>query len=143
MRNLLLTATMLAAVFVSGALAAPLQAAPRLPNTLHGYWCFFSPPADDDLSSDPVTLATSFDDCANRGGVRFQRGKSSYQFGRFDWRANCQISKIDLVSPKVYRVYSHCRSKEPLFVDDPLEGNRVFEVWQRSKTELRWREIEE
>jgi hypothetical protein len=143
MRNLLLTATMLAAVFVSGALAAPLQAAPRLPNTLHGYWCFFSPPADDDLSSDPVTLATSFGDCANKGGVRFQRGKSSYQFGRFDWRANCQISKIDLVGPKVYRVHSRCRGRDLDDLDKMVFEERVFEVWRQSKTELRWREIED
>ncbi|HEY7296296.1 MAG TPA: hypothetical protein VH684_00050 [Xanthobacteraceae bacterium] len=75
--------------------------------------------------------------------VRFRRGKSSYQLGRFDWRANCQISKIDLVGPKVYRVYGHRRSNDSMFVGDPLEGKKVFEVWRQSKMELRSRELEE
>jgi hypothetical protein len=90
-----------------------------------------------------IFSADNFDACANRGGVRFWRrgGKSGFQLGRFDWRADCEISKIDLVG-EVYRVHSYSRAKREMFVGDPLEGAKLFELWQ-SKTGMHWRELEE
>jgi hypothetical protein len=126
--------------------AVTAQVAPRLPNAVLGhYWCFIRASDDDpDQDASLLTSAANFDDCANRGGVRFWRrgDKSGFQLGRFNWRADCKISKIDLVGPKVYRVHSHCRSKREMFVGDPLEGTKLFELW-RSKAGLRWRELEE
>jgi hypothetical protein len=116
-----------------GAQHEDAQIAPRLPAEIFGHhWCFFSPPEDD---PDLIISADSFDDCANRGGVRFwQRGgKSGFRLGRFEWRANCEIRKIDLVSPKVYRVHGYCRTDG---------GAMVFEIWQ-SKTGMHWRELED
>jgi hypothetical protein len=109
------------------------------------HWCFYrAPDGDPDEDASLLTSADNFDDCANRGGVRFWRrgGKSGFQLGRFDWRADCEISKIDLVGPKVHRVHSHCRSKREIFVGDPLEGTKLFELWP-SKAGWRWRELEE
>jgi hypothetical protein len=81
--------------------------------------------------------------CANRGGAHFwQRGgKSGFQLGRFDWRADCEISKIDRLGSK-YRVQSYCHAKREMFVGDPLEFAKHFELWQ-SKTGMHWRELEE
>jgi hypothetical protein len=123
--------------------AAAAQVAPELPNTILGhYWCFSrATDGDPDQNASLLTPADNFDDCGNHGGVRFWR-RGGFQLGRFDWRANCQISKIDLVGQKVYRVYGHCRSNKSMFMGDPLEGNKVFEIWQQSKMELRWRELE-
>jgi hypothetical protein len=112
----------------------------KLPDAVFGhYWYFFHAPDDDPHL---IFSADNFDDCANRGGVRFWRrgGKSGFQLGRFDWRADCEISKIDLVG-EVYRVHGYCRAKREMFVGDPLEGAKVFELWQ-SKTGIHWRELE-
>jgi hypothetical protein len=125
--------------------AATAQVAPRLPNAVLGhYWCFIRAPNDDPHL---ILPDVNFDACANRGGARFWRrgGKWGFQLGRFDWRADCEISKIDRVpskGPKVYRVHSYCRAKGEMFVGDPLKGAKVFELWQ-SKTGMHWRESEE
>jgi hypothetical protein len=125
--------------------AVTAQVAPRLPNDVLGhYWCFYRAPDDDPHL---IFSADNFDDCANRGGVRFWRhgGKWGFQLGRFDWRSDCEISKIERVpskGPKVYRVHSYCRAKREMFVGDPLEGAKHFELWQ-SKTGMHWRELEE
>jgi hypothetical protein len=137
-------ALVLAAALLSAS-AATAQVAPRLPNGVLGhYWCFIRAPDDD-----PHLIISdhSFDACANRGGVRFWRrgGKSGFQLGRFDWRADCEISKIERVAskgPNVYRVHSYCRAKREMFIGDPLEGAKHFELW-RSKTGMHWRELEE
>jgi hypothetical protein len=143
---LCLAATLIACETPLRSAPATAQVAPRLPNTIFGhYWCLSRAPDGDPVqNASLLTSADNFDDCANHGGVRFWRrgGKSGYQLGRFDWRANCQISKIDLVGSKVYRVHSHCRANRAMFVDDPLEGTKPFELW-RSKAGLRWRELEE
>jgi hypothetical protein len=133
-------ALVLAAALLSAS-AATAQVAPGFPNNVLGhYWCFYRAPDDDPHL---IFSADNFDDCANRGGVRFWRrgGKSGFQLGRFDWRADCEISKIDLVG-EVYRVHSYCRAKREMFVGDPLEGAKHFELW-RSKTGMHWRELEE
>jgi hypothetical protein len=39
-------------------------------------------------------------------------------------------------------VHSYCRAKREMFVGDPLEGAKHFELWQ-SKTGMHWRELEE
>lgn len=122
--------------------AATAQAAPQLPDAVLGhYWCFSRAPDDDPW---PIRSGDDFGDCANRGGARFWRrgGKWGFQLGRFDWRADCEISKIERVpskGPKVYRVHSYCRAK---WGDDPLERAKVFELWQ-SKTGMHWGELEE
>jgi hypothetical protein len=141
-------ALVLAAALLSAS-AATAQAAPRLPNTMLGHWCFsrYLQFATDDIDYDQnVTLLNKTDnfDCANLGGVRFwQRGgKSGYQIGRFDYRNDCKISKIERVAskgPNVYRVHSHCRDKHRDVAGGPLKGTRLFELWQ-SKAGLRWRE---
>ena len=51
----------------------------KLPDAVFGhYWCFFHAPDDDPHL---IFSADNFDDCANRGGVRFWRrgGKSGFQ----------------------------------------------------------------
>jgi hypothetical protein len=131
-RSITITAMLAAALVSTAALAAPLQAAPRLPDTMIGYWCFKNP-SDYDPDPDVTTLfsATSLGDCANHGSVHFRRG-SRYQFGRFDWRANCQISKIE-VNSGVYRIHSLCRSKSGIdYGEGPLEAPRNFEFWRSS-----------
>ena len=127
----------------------PAQAAPQLPNTMLGrHWCFFRAPDDDpDQEASLLDPADNFDDCGHHGGVRFWRrgGKSGYQLGRFDWRADCKISKIELVAskgPNVYRVHSHCRAHRGMFVGDPKEGTKLFELRQ-SEAGLRWRDLPE
>jgi hypothetical protein len=129
----------------------PLRSAPaaekvvsRLPNAMLGYWCFskdYDGPTD--LPGTPLSSVDNFDSCANHGGVRFwqRSGKTTYQLGRFDWRANCKISKIYLVGPTVYRVSSYCRANESMFVGDSLEGPKNFELLQ-FKEGWRWRELE-
>jgi hypothetical protein len=122
--------------------AVTAQVAPRLPNAVLGhYWCFIRAPDDDPHL---IISDVNFDACANRGGVRFwsRGGKSGFQLGRFNWRADCEISKIDLVGPKVYRVHSYCRAKREMLVGDPLEYALHFELW-RSKTGMHWRDLEE
>jgi hypothetical protein len=74
------------------------------------------------LVSEP-RIADDFWACANRGGMRFWRNGRGYQLGRFDARENCKIKKIVLIRPKVYRIYSHCRTKD-------YEADDNFEVWQ-------------
>lgn len=134
------TRTVILAAALLSASAATAET-PRLPNAVFGhYWCFIRAPEDDPHL---ILADDSFDNCANRGGARFwQRGgKSGFQLGRFDWRADCEISKIDRVGSK-YRVHSYCRAKSEMFVGDPLEGAKVFELWQ-SKTGMHWRALEE
>jgi hypothetical protein len=133
-------ALVLAAALLSAS-AATAEVAPRLPNSVLGhYWCFYRAPDDDPHL---IASAASFDDCGNRGGARFwQRGgKSGFQLGRFDWRADCEIRKIDRVGSK-YRVHSYCRAKKGMFAGDPTEGAKHFELW-RSKTGMHWRDLEE
>jgi Bacterial SH3 domain len=137
-------ALVLAAALLSVS-TATAQAAPRLPNAVFGhYWCFSRAPDGDPDQTGLITPADNFDECANHGGVRFWRrgGKSGFQLGRFDWRANCEVSKIELVDPKKYRVHSYCLAARGLFADSPLEGDKIFELWQ-SEAGLRWRELEE
>jgi hypothetical protein len=142
---LCLAATLTACETPLRSAAATAQVAPRLPNAVLGhYWCFIRAPDDD---PDLIISDVNFDACANRGGVRFWRrgGKWGFQLGRFDWRADCEISKIERVpskGPKVYRVHSYCRAKREMFVGDPLKGAKLCELWQ-SKTGLHWRELEE
>jgi hypothetical protein len=102
------------------------------------YWCFFHPPKDD---PDLILPADSFDDCANRGGARFwQRGgKSGFQLGRFDWRADCEIRKVTRVGRR-YRVLGYCQPDPDGELQQPDE--RHFELWQ-SKTGMHWRDLEE
>jgi hypothetical protein len=149
---LCLAATLTACETPLRSAAATAQVAPRLPNAMLGhYWCFFrAPDGDPDQEASLLEPANNFDDCGNHGGVRFWRrgGKSGYQLGRFDWRADCKISKIERVASKgkvqTYRVHSHCRAHSAKFVGDPpnAEGARLFELWQ-SEAGLRWRELEE
>jgi hypothetical protein len=137
-------------MWLASALAEPLPqpklsgpggsfAAPQLPNAMFGpVWCFHKPYEND---PDPhiIFAEDNFDACANRGGVRFWRrsGKSGYQLGRFDWRVDCEISKIDLVGRrrKVYRVQSACKYND----DEPQKYN--FKLW-RSKTGMHWQDLE-
>ena len=115
---LCLAATLTASETPLRSAAATAQVAPQLPNAMLGYWCFGVGPNYDPDHGSLLTSADGFDDCANHGGVRFWRrgGKLRYQLGRFDWRADCKISKIELVGPNVYRVDSHCRANDSMFV---------------------------
>jgi hypothetical protein len=54
--------------------------------------------------------------------------------------ASC--GRSDRLPLSVYRVHSYCRAKREMFVGDPLEGAKHFELW-RSKTGMHWRELEE
>jgi hypothetical protein len=59
--------------------------------------------------ADPYTMwpdAKGFDECANRGGVRFWRrgSKWGFQLGRCNARADCEIRKITRVGGR-YRVH--------------------------------------
>jgi hypothetical protein len=138
-------APVLAAALLSGS-AATAQVAPRLPNAVLGHWCFHKPYEND---PDPHIMfsADNFDDCANRGGVRFwQRGaRSGFILGRFEVRWDCQISKINRIGSR-YRVSSYCRlakSDRP-DPDGDLQQRQEphFELW-RSKTGMHWRDLEE
>jgi hypothetical protein len=118
--------------------AAAAQAAPRLPNALVGNWCFHKPYDND---PDPYIMwpdAKDFDECANRGGVRFWRrgGKWGYQLGRFEQRIDCEIRKVTRVGRR-YRVLGYCQPDPDLQKPD----ERHFELWQ-SKTGMHWRELE-
>jgi hypothetical protein len=128
--------------------AATAQVAPRLPNTmLGGLWCFTRILRFENDSDPNVTLLLrdkNFENCANRGGVRFWRrgGKSGFQLGRFEAREDCKISKIERIASKgssVYRVHSYCR-------DEEATRFLLFELWQskwQSIEGLRWRELED
>jgi hypothetical protein len=129
--------------------AATAQVAPRLSNAMLGHWCFSrAPDGDPDQNASLLTSADNLDDCGNHGGVRFWRrgGKSGYQLGRFDWRADCKISKIERIASQgkvqTYRVHSHCN--RVMFPGEPPKATRArhFELWQ-SEAGLRWRELEE
>jgi hypothetical protein len=63
----------------------------------------------------------------------FERRRGCSRDGR-DWRASCEITSIKLIATK-YRVSSYCHSNGPMFVGDPVEGPKVFDVW-RSKRSL-------
>jgi hypothetical protein len=142
MKKVLLTGVAALSLLTATAPASAAQVAPRLPDAVFGhYWCFFRAPEDDPHLISP---ADSFDDCANRGGAHFWRrsGKSGFQLGRFEWRADCEIRKIDLVGTNVYRVHSYCRAKREMFVGDPLKSAKHFELWQ-SETGMHWRELED
>jgi hypothetical protein len=141
-------ALVLAAALLSAS-AATAQVAPRLPNAVLGhYWCFSrAPDGNPDQEESLLEPANNFDDCGNHGGVRFWRrgGKSGYQLGRFDWRADCKISKIERVASQgkvqTCRVHSHCN--RVMFPGEPPKATRArhFELWQ-SEAGLRWRELE-
>jgi hypothetical protein len=123
--------------------ARPAQAATiELPSDMLGYWCFSHAPTDDpDQEASVLGQAENFDDCGNHGGIHLRKGRG-YQLGRFDWRADCKISAIEVVSkknPNIYRIYSYCRAHKAMFVGDPTEGTKVFELWQ-SKAGLRMRD---
>jgi hypothetical protein len=143
MKKLLLTGV--AALLLGVAHARLAQAATiELPNGMLGYWCFSHATTDDDPDQEASVLeqANNFDACGNHGGIHLRKGRS-YQLGRFDWRANCKINAIEVVSndPKTYRVYSYCRANGEMFVGDPTRGAKVFELW-RSKAGLRMRDKE-
>jgi len=116
----------------------------ELPNDMLGYWCFSHATTDDDPDQEASVLeqAKNFDDCGNHGGIHLRKGRG-YQLGRFDWRANCKISAIEVVSknPKTYRLSSDCRANGEMFVGDSTKGTKVFELW-RSKAGLRMRDKE-
>jgi len=102
-------ALLLAAALLSAS-ATMAQAAPRLPNALVGNWCFHKPYDND---PDPYIMwpdAKDFDECANRGGVRFWRrgSKWGFQLGRFNARADCEIRKVTRVGRR-YRVLGYCQ----------------------------------
>jgi hypothetical protein len=68
-----------------------------------GLWCF-NKIATEELDNDNTSVwdkATSFDDCANRGGVKLWRqgNQSGYVIGRFSRRAHCKIDKLKLSRP--------------------------------------------
>ena len=101
----------------------------ELPPYVLGSWCFgWAPPRN------ALWRARNFDDCGNRGGIRFSNRNRSFEQGRFDWRASCEITSIKLIATK-YRVSSYCHANGPMFVGDPVEGLKVFDVW-RSKGSL-------
>jgi hypothetical protein len=101
----------------------------ELPPYVLGSWCFgWAPPRN------ALWRARNFDDCGNRGGIRFSNSNRSFEQGRFDWRASCEITSIKLIATK-YRVSSYCHANGPMFVGDPVEGPKVFDVW-RSKGSL-------
>jgi hypothetical protein len=117
------------------------QAAEQLPSSLlDHHWCFTM--GADEGAPDRIIKDDNFDNCANRGGIRFWRqGKKwGYQLGRFEWRADCEITKINRVSG-TYQVHSYCRAKQEMFVGDPLEGDKIFEIWQVG-TKMYMRDIE-
>jgi hypothetical protein len=133
-------ALVLAAALLSAS-AATAQVAPRLPNALLGNWCFHKPYDND---PDPYIMwpdAKDFDECANRGGVRFWRrgSKWGFQLGRINARADCEIRKVTRVGRR-YRVLGYCQP-DP---DDELQqpDERHFELWQ-SKTGMHWRDLGE
>jgi hypothetical protein len=140
----------------------PPKVVSRLPNAMLGSWCFskgnyYANPNPDwgsmAIVSDKPNDRFDLGDCANHGGVRFfqRNGKTHYQLGRFEWRANCEISKIEMIGSAVYRVSSYCRAKRGVFgPDTPLEEAKRFEIRQiETKTcskgdcwqELRWRDL--
>jgi hypothetical protein len=122
------------------AIAMPASAETKLPDKMLGHWCFTRAHwyANEKIEPDttPLVSSNAFD-CANLGGVRFWRrgNKSGFQLGRFDWRADCKISKIERIGNK-YRVSADCTSDS-----EPPHETRFFEIW-RAKPGLRWRESE-
>jgi hypothetical protein len=81
---------------------APARAT-ELPKHMLGLWCF-NKIATEELDTDNTSVwdkATSFDDCANRGGVKLWRqgNQSGYVIGRFNRRAHCKIDKLKLSRP--------------------------------------------
>ena len=127
-----LAAASLAAALLSAS-AATAQVAPQLPNAALGMWCFHKAYVND---PDPHIIwpdAKDFDECANRGGIRFWKrgGKWGYELGRFDARTDCEITKVVRTRSNVYRVRSRC-----------LDRSEHFKLW-RSKTGMHWRDLEE
>jgi hypothetical protein len=134
----------LALALCLAAIATPASAETKLPDKLLGYWCFTRAHwyPDEKIEPDitPLVRSNAFN-CANLGGVRFWRrgNKSGFQLGRFDWRADCKISKIERVvsnDQTAYRLYSHCRAERSMFVSDtpgPVEEDRSFELWQANQ----------
>jgi hypothetical protein len=133
------------------ALATPASAEIKLPDKMLGYWCFtrahYYPDEEFEPDTAPLVRARSFDGCANNGGARFWRhgSKTNLQFGRFEWRADCKISKIERIENK-YRVSADCTADRAIFYtgedsQKPQHETRFFEIW-RAKPGLRWRESE-
>ncbi len=126
------------------------QASPQLPDKMLGYWCFtrahWYPDEKIEPDTTPLVRSNAFN-CANLGGVRFWRrgNKSAFQLGRFEWRADCKISKIERIENK-YRVSADCTADRDIFYtgedsQKPQHETRIFEIW-RAKPGLRWRENE-
>jgi hypothetical protein len=134
----------IAALFLATGAAHALlaQAATiELPGDMLGYWCFSHAPLDDpDQDASVLDQAKNFDDCGNHGGIHLRKGRG-YQLGRFDWRANCKISAIEVISknPNIYLVHSYCQANKGMFVGDPTKGAKGFELWQ-SKAGFRMRD---
>jgi hypothetical protein len=134
-------AALLAGVAVLFLATGTAQAVEQLPSALlDHHWCFTM--GADEGAPDRIIKDDNFDNCANRGGIRFWRqGKKwGYQLDRFEWRADCEITKINRVS-RTYQVHSYCRAKQEMFVGDPLEGDKIFEIWQAG-TKMYMRDIE-
>jgi hypothetical protein len=130
--------------------AATAQVVPQLPDSMLGYWCFtrshWYPEENIEPDTTPLVRSNAFN-CANLGGVRFWRhgSKTNLQFGRFEWRADCKISKIERIGNK-YRVSADCTADRDIFYtgedsQKPQPETRFFEIW-RAKPGLRWRESE-
>ena len=56
-----------------------------------GYWCFDFVKSEEDRSY--LWKDEDLDACGNHGGMQLLR--SSYVLGRFEWRAYCDIAKIE------------------------------------------------
>jgi hypothetical protein len=133
------------------ALATSASAETKLPDKMLGYWCFtrahYYPDEKFEPDTVPLVRVDSFDGCANNGGARLWRHgiKTNLQFGRFEWRAHCKISKIERLGNR-YRVSADCRADRAIFYtgedsQKPQHETRIFEIW-RAKPGLRWRESE-
>jgi hypothetical protein len=142
----------LALALCLAALATPASAETKLPDKMLGYWCFararWFPDEEFEPDTMPLLRDDSFDGCGNKGGVRFWRhgSKTNLQFGRFEWRADCKISKIERIGSK-NRVSADCTADRDIFYtgedsQKPQHETRFFEIW-RAKPGLRWRELEE
>jgi hypothetical protein len=118
---------------------APARAT-ELPKHMLGLWCF-NKIATEELDTDNTSVwdkAASFDDCANRGGVKLWRqgNQSGYVIGRFNRRAHCKIDKLKLSRPGVYLLHSNCR-------DDAGAWTEHFELSRKSEQTLLRREASE
>ena len=68
-----------------------------------GYWCFDFVKSEEDRSY--LWKDEDLDACGNHGGMQLLR--SSYVLGRFEWRAYCDIAKIEKIAD-VYIVHANC-----------------------------------